>query len=159
MSLWKRLFGKADASGPRVRPESLRSILVMADDSIAEPKGDPMELVMRVFHAQNRAMFAAVLERDLWEQIQLGFGRFAHEERTDPQRLAALVRKSHGEGVTATAQAVRYALAKDREPSDLTLLTIHRAERGESLPPSLAPTSEPIVPRLDLTSPVVGRDR
>lgn len=159
MSIWHRIFARRGATGPRVRPESVRSILVLADEGTEPPPGDPMELVMRVFHAKNRAMFAAVLQRDLWPLIQLGFGAFAAGERTDPRRLAEFVRKSHGPELTACAQLVRHPLSAARAPSDLTLLTVHHLGQGQSAPERIEPSADAIVPLLDLTSPLAGRDR
>lgn len=142
-----------------MRPESIRSVLVMADEGSPTPRGDPMENVMRVFLAKNRALFAAVFERDLWPQIQLGFGTFPHGERSDPRRLAELVRRSHGESVTACAQIASYALEAGGGPVELTILTVHGLGEGASAPPELQLTAEELLPILDLTSPAAGRAR
>lgn len=134
-------------------------MLIMVDEGTPTPPGDPMELVMRAFLAQNRALFAALYERDLWPGVQLGFGAFPRGERTDPRRLAALVRRSHGDRVTASVQFAERALEKDRAPVDLTILTVHGLTDGASAPLELRPIECELLPLLDLTTPLQERAR
>lgn len=159
MSFLSRIFGRRRGPSLRLRPESIRSVLVMADEGQAAPAGDPIDTVLRVFLAQNRALYAALFERDLWPSVQLGFGKFARAQRTDPARLAELVRRSHGERASACAQIVTCPLEPGGAAAELTLLTVHGIGSGDAGASTCALLEGPIEPLLDLTNPTAGRDR
>lgn len=158
MGFLDRLFRRRPA-GPSVRPESLRSVLLMAGEGEPEPDGDPMELVMRAFNARNRELFAAVFRRELWEQIQLGFGTFSEAQRKDAAQLAELVRRSHGDEVGAFVQEVAHPLRAGAAPSSLTLLIVYRPTGGSGRPGEITQVEGALLPLLDLTSPIEGRAR
>lgn len=155
MGFLNRLLGRdQDASGVKVRPESVRALLVLVEDGEPEPQGDGMEYVMRAFLGRNRLMFQALMERDLWPAVQIGRAVVPAAERDDPVQLAARIERSHGPGLLGLLQNVT-----GPDGAELTLMTVHGAVGGEPEAERFARIESAIQPRLDLTDPAAERAR
>lgn len=149
------LFGrKRRAPAFQVRPESVRAVLVLAEEGAPEPKGDGIEYVMRAFLARNRDLFQALMQRDLWPAVQIGRAVVTPAERDDPAKLAARIERSYGAGLLGLLQEVR-----GTDGVALFLLTVHGATGGEPEEHRFRRVDAAIAPRLDLTDPAAERAR
>lgn len=155
MSLLDRLLGRTrPASGLRVRPESVRAVLVLTEADAPEPTGDGVEYVLRVFQARNPELGRAMMQRDLWPAVQIGRAAVPSDERDDPARLAARIERSHGAGLLGLLQD-----SNGPDGAPVVLLVVHGAAGDEPAEHHFRRTELALLPRLDLTDPAAERAR